>query len=242
MLTVFRLAFAALCLAKAVDVAYRGGSAIGTLPSLGIGALWAAAAVCLALGYRVKLAAGTIIALAAAVALLSNMALYNQHLYLIASICAVFIIGQQMPTLLKAQLSIAYAFAAVTKLNEVFLSGTIVYISAIQRPVWETLVGVDPEAWMLIAVSIAAVATEAFLAVGFWFRRTRWIALVVGVGFHLGMLVLMTADLPSLLRLSIFGFLMMILYIPFFPHEVEAGRQKLVDRSVRPARHLAATR
>lgn len=221
MLTVFRYVFAALCFGKAVDIATRGPEIIGATPAQGIAALWAVAAVGLALNYKVKLCAGVIIVLAAAVSVLSRLDMYNQHIYLIASICAILIIDQSVPTLLKAQLSIAYGFAALTKINEAFLSGTVVYVSAVQRPVWDQAVRIEPTVPLLIAISAAAICVEAFLAAGFWFRRTKYVALIVGLGFHVGMLILMSSDVASLLRLSIFGFLMVCLYIPFFQPEIE---------------------
>lgn len=221
MLTVFRLCFAALCLAKSVDIAWRGQAAIGLMPSLTIAGLWAIASVSIAAGYRVKIASGLIIALAAVITVASRLEMYNQHLYLIASICAILIIGRSTSTLLKAQLSIAYGFAAITKLNEAFLSGTVIYVSAIQRPFWDRFIGIEPPSTLLIAVSVFAIATEAFLAVAFWFPRARWVALIIGVGFHMGMLVAMTEGPSSLLRLAVFGFLMIILYIPFFEREVD---------------------
>lgn len=237
MLTVFRIVFAVLCFGKAIDIATRGPSSIGTVPALLIGAAWALAAAAMGFGYAVKICAGVIIALAAVVSVLSKLDMYNQHLYLIASICAILIIDQSVPTLLKAQLSISYAFAALSKVNEAFLSGTVIYVSAVQRPFWQQVFQFEPSVPQLIGLSATAICVEGFLAVGFWFRPTRYIALVIGVGFHLGMLVLMSSDVASLLRLSIFGFLMMCLYIPFFQPEID----RLLETEERGQRHRTPT-
>ena len=221
MLTIFRVVFATLCFLKGIDIITRGPESIGMVASLPIGGVWLAWSVALGIGYRVRVSAGVLIVLAGIVAVASKLAMYNQHLYLIASICLILVINQAVPTLLRAQLTIAYGFAAITKINGAFLSGTVLYASAVQRPLWETFVPFEPSVALLMAVSVFAIFAESFLAVAFWFKRLRWVALVVGLGFHVGMLIVMSEDPSSFLRLAIFGFLMVALYIPFFQEELD---------------------
>lgn len=242
MLTVFRIAFGVLCLLKAIDIGTRGGDSIGLAAALIISIPWAIASVGVALGSKpvLRLSTAVIILGAAAVTLLSRLEMYNQHLYLIGSICLILLVNTAVPELLKAQLTIVYAFAAITKLNEAFLSGTVIYASAVNRPFWHNVLAFEPAFWFLVALSAAAIATEAFLAFALWMRRLRWFALVVGVGFHAVMLILMTEDPASFLRLSIFSFLMLVLYIPFFRPELDRLTQKVerpavADRSTAPA-------
>jgi hypothetical protein len=239
MLTIFRVVFGFLCFLKAIDIGTRGGDVIGLASSLLIAIPWAVASVAFMLG-RVRIASAVIIAGTVAVSILSRLELYNQHLYLIASICLIFLIGRAVPTLLKAQLSIVYSFAVLTKLNEAFLSGTVIYASAVKRPFWDNVIGIEPEAWFLIPLSVFSILTEAFLAVAFWLPRARWVALVVGVGFHAVMLVLMTADPASFLRLSIFGFLMMALYIPFFKEELDRLYSRFIARGQHRSRRIGS--
>ena len=230
MLTVFRIVFASLCVFKGVDILTRGPESIGLILSVAIGLIWIAASICIGAGYRVRVTACVLIGLAGVITVISKLAMYTQHLYLIASICLILVINQAVPMLLKAQLSIAYGFAALTKINGAFLSGTVVYASAVQRPFWDTFIQFEPSVVLLIAISVFAIATESFLAVAFWFKRLRWVALVIGLGFHLGMLVVMSEDASSFLRLAIFGFLMVALYIPFFQVELDRKFTRGVPR------------
>jgi hypothetical protein len=240
MLIVFRWVFGLLCIAKGVDIAARGSQSIGVW-ALVLGALWLLAAIALTLGFQTRIMAAALIVLSGVVTLVSHFEMYNQHLYLIASICAIFVINQAMETLLKAQLTIVYVFAAAAKINESFLSGTELYTSTVQRWFWTHFIPYDPAPSVLIPVSVFAICAEAFLAAALWFRRTRWIALVVGVGFHLGMLVLMAGGLLSVLRLAIFGFLMLALYIPFFADEVDKLYNRFVPQGMR-AKHRGRKR
>jgi Vitamin K-dependent gamma-carboxylase len=69
------------------------------------------------------------------------------------------------------------------------------------------------------ALSKLAIGTELFLAIGFWTRRTRWVALVVGIGFHL--VIEVTARVES------FSWLMITTYGFFFLPELSALRERL---------------
>lgn len=228
--------------ALVIDIITRGPESVGLVASLVIGLAWLAASVALGAGYRVRAAASVLIGLAVVVAVVSRLAMYNQHLYLIASICLILVINQAVPALLRAQLSIAYGFAAVTKINGAFLSGTVIYASAVQRPFWESFIPFEPTVALLMAISVFAILAESFLAVAFWFRRMRWVALVVGLGFHVGMLVVMSEEASSFLRLAVFGFLMVALYIPFFGEELDrrfGGRPTIAKKNwmLAPAVH-----
>lgn len=225
----FKALFGLLLLAKAVDIGGRGSDEIGNA-ALVTGAVWAVAAISIAVDRWVRVASLVIIVLAVFVAVFSDLAMYNQHLYLLGSICAILAIDVEVEVLLKWQLTIAYVFAAVTKLNEWFLSGSVVYESAVQRPFWHSVIGTEPPVTLVVAVAIGAVLTETFLAFAFW-TRLRWIALAVGLGFHGGMLVLMSQDMPSALRLGIFGGLMVCLYLPFFRPELDRAFGRRLGQS-----------
>lgn len=153
---------------------------------------------------------------------ITALGFYNHHTYLISVICAIFVLGVNVPQLLRIQLAIVYAFAAFTKINETYLSGSELYASMVQHGVWRTLIGVDPAPTFLMAVSLASIVIEAFLAAGLWCARTRWIALISGLCFHLGLVVFVTDGFNLFLELSIYGGVMLCLYLPFFQDEIDA--------------------
>jgi hypothetical protein len=227
-LTLVRVLFGALCALKAVDIGFRG---VGEIPGplwLGLLALWLVATVGILAGRHLRLACLALIVSGLGIAFFSDFDLYNQHLYVIMSTAA--ILGFARPVeaslLLRAQLTIVYAFAALAKINESFLSGNELFRGAVQRPIWDALIP-EPPFWALITLSCAAIATEAFLAVGLWFRHLRWLALAVGLGFHVILVVFMSADLPSLVRLMVFAGAVSILYLPFFEDVIERQWPKM---------------
>lgn len=84
--------------------------------------------------------------------------------------------------LMLTQLSACYLFAAISKMNADFLSGE-------QFEGWLR--------WRLpdevnLALAVGTVATELFLAVGFWFARTRVLAVFAGLGLHGSIVVMMS--------------------------------------------------
>lgn len=230
MLRIFQITFGLVLLAKAIDVAGRGASIFGLPLSLLLGGLWAVGGIAIAANYRPRIAASVILVLCFVVVLGSQMVMFNQHLYLIGSICLILVVNVSVPTLLKVMLTLVYGFGALTKLNESYLSGTELFLSMVQRPAWQAIAGIDPPPAFLMGLAAASICTEAFLAVAFWLPRARWVALIVGLGFHAIMMVAVAADPASFLRLAIFGLLMIVLYIPFFATEVEQLRAKFLAR------------
>ncbi|MDX2358724.1 HTTM domain-containing protein [Dietzia sp. PP-33] len=126
-----------------------------------------------------------------------------------------------VPQLLKIQLTIVYAFAALTKINETYLSGSELYSSMVQAAAWQAVFRDDPSPEFLMIVSAASIMVEAFLAVGLWFTRTRSIALVVGLCFHAGLVIAVTGGFDLFADLSIYGGLILALYLPFFQDELD---------------------
>ena len=233
MLTIFRYAFAGLLLVKVLDIAERGRVYLGLPLAALICLVWVVAAVAIARDWHGRAAAVAIAVLAVAVPVLSGMEMYNQHMYLIGSIAVVLALRAAEATLLKAQLSIVYGFGVLAKLNEAFLSGTEVYTSAIARPFWMTFIDYEPSATIVMAASVAALCTEGGLAIALWLPRARWVAAPVGVAFHTVMLVLMTAGPISFVRLLVFGFLLVALYLPFFERELDGLMARRGRRSIR---------
>lgn len=102
--------------------------------------------------------------------------------------------------LMLTQVSVLYLFAALSKINPVFLDGGS--LQGWMRPGLPE--GIFP------ALAIATIATELFLAVGLWVPRVRWLAAAAGVGLHLSIVVgLADQTLPlvgfALASLSTYG-------------------------------------
>ena len=90
--------------------------------------------------------------------------------------------------LVMAQVSVVYWFAALSKLNPLFISG-----DGLRDWVWWPL----PD-WVFAPMAIATVLTELFLAVGLWFWRTRWVAALLGLGLHLSIVTMLDDPAPLL--------------------------------------------
>lgn len=89
-------------------------------------------------------------------------------------------------TLVMSQLTVCYAFAALSKINPHFLSG---------QPLAEWIRWELPLT-LTLPLAYATVATELFLAAGFWFRRTRAWAALLGVALHVCIVVMLEAAMP----------------------------------------------
>ena len=102
-------------------------------------------------------------------------------------------------TLIKLQISIVYAFAALAKLNADYLSGQVIAQST------------GRSVALSQALAMGALLTEAWLAVGLWLPRWRSATMGLGIAFHLGIAVAMVPHAD----LAIFGGLMIATY-PLF--------------------------
>jgi hypothetical protein len=110
---------------------------------------------------------------------------------------------EQWPVLLlKIQLSIVYAFSAMSKVNASFLRGDILQ-SALRVD--------DVPLKLAIALSLIAIATELFLAVALWFSVTRRPAMLVGFLLHTSFVVMLVSG-PVLVA---FELEMLALYMLF---------------------------
>lgn len=156
--------------------------------------------------------------------LLMDEQLYSNHLYLVAIEVLLLTLacggkGVSVPAwpavLLKIQLSIVYAFAAVTKITPLFLSGAILYLNL--RP--SGLFALPPALRTLPVLSVlsgAAILTEIFLALALWSNKYRLIGVVVGVLFHLTLTLMIVPGVA--IQLLIFSLAVLALYpLYFFP-------------------------
>ena len=182
-------------------VAWYPGVSVATLP-LFIG-LWLCAALAFALGLGTRLC-GAILTLSMTYTLFFDQQLYSNHLYLATLVVLLLTIAEsgarfsldarrsggrdlilEWPILLlKIQVSIVYFYAALLKVNPQYLSG------AMLAGFWPfntsaTLPGGWSAAQFLPFLAVASILTELFLSVALWLPRLRWLALPVGIGFHL---------------------------------------------------------
>lgn len=95
--------------------------------------------------------------------------------------------------LIQLQLSLLYAVNAIVKTHPDYLSGDTLIAMSMMRSNFNVdlsggFVDLGPLHLPVMFAAIATVLTEAFLAIAFWLRRLRWIAVAVGVGFHVGLM------------------------------------------------------
>lgn len=165
--------------------------------------LWLCAALAFALGLGTRLC-GVILTLSMAYTLFLDQQLYSNHLYLATLVVLLLTIAKsgarfsldarwlggrdlilEWPILLlKIQISIVYFYAALLKVNPQYLSG------AMLASFWPfNELAAQPGRWSSIQIlpflAVISILTELFLAVALWVPRLRWLALPVGIGFHM---------------------------------------------------------
>ena len=109
-------------------------------------------------------------------------------------------------------ITLVYGINALVKTTPHFLSGEAFIGMAQSLPNFkiEFVNGTWQLGFLALPVgllAIAAVLTEYSLALGFWFRRTRVITALLGVGFHLG--------LKFVIKIGMLDWVSMFLYLAF---------------------------
>lgn len=183
--------------------------------------VWVAAALAFLIGWRTRWAGLALTAVLVAV-LLGDQQLYSNHLYLLVTLVGVFTLmaGEWVARpilLLRLQPTIVYGFAAVTKLTVPYLSGAVlnVYIgdnSIIPFP--ESL----RTAQVMASLALLSIAVEIVLALGLWSSRWCEATIILGVFFHVGIVVML--DTP--VDLTVFALLMFALYVVHAERPVRA--------------------
>lgn len=191
MLTVARLT-GLIVLVKALDVVLRGPETVAGAVGL---AVWLTGGVLLLgerHGWPCVLLGGVLLAYDAPIEL------WRQHLVLLVGIALVATVtrddGERL-LLWRTQLSALYGIAALAKLNEAYLSGTVLS---------EALVVPLPLP-AVVAASLALIGTELLLATTPWVPRLRRPGTAVAAALH-GLALLVVAGGPLVtLRLLVFG-------------------------------------
>jgi hypothetical protein len=198
------------------------------LPQSGVAlflGLWVLAGVAFCLGWHTR-PAGALLVGFQVYALLLDHQLYSNHLYLMTLFVFLLTLAdsgaalsldarrtgrsEMIPAwpvaLMRVLITIVYGFAVIAKLNPYFLSG-IVLRQNIRVPGIENM-----PPWFFMLLAMTSLATEAFLAYGFWRKRLRVAAFLVGIGFHVTIMTTMWL-FPDLVT---FAVLMGSAYLAFF--------------------------
>jgi hypothetical protein len=207
---------------------------VGWLPRLPLKALpffiagWLAAAIAFTLGWKTRLFGALLFGLTG-YTLLMDQQTYSNHLYLlmliillltIADSGAIFSLdsrGRSMThdipawplLLLKIQATAVYGFSALAKMTPEYFCGTVLARN-LRQPGFLAV----PQSWRVPAamsiVAVASIVVELFLALGLWFCRLHFIAILTCVVFH----ALLIATLNShRVGLGIFAVEMIALYL-----------------------------
>jgi hypothetical protein len=196
-------------------------------------AIWLAAAVLFALGWRTRAAGGVLVGVTGYLLILDQQ-IYSNHLYLLFLVLLLLTISGSGAAwsldarrdaatnaafwpvlLLRIQASIVYFFSALAKVNPSYLSGAVLGAS-LKHEGWTAL----PLAWraptFLAVLAAGSVLAELFVAVGLWPRRLRPFALAAGAGFHVFIIAFVDS---SRLSLGIFALTMFAMYALFVDGE-----------------------
>ncbi len=190
--------------------------------------------------------AGTLLAATLATVTLLDQQTYSNHLYLLTLVVGLLVLADAgrafsldarlarrevalapawPVTLLKLQVSVVYAFAALSKVNEAYLSG-IMLAQVIPLQAAVDAIGIRATMAALSAAAVISIALEAAVAIGLWIPNRRHLAAALGVALHVGMIASI-ADPTVRLQLVVFALEMWSLYLLFFtPAELrELGRR-----------------
>ena len=91
--------------------------------------------------------------------------------------------------LIQLQLTLLYGVNAVAKSSPSYLRGDVLMDMSISLPNFMVdlsggMLELGPIAMPLVLAAVGSTFTEYFLAIGFWLGRWKWMAAVVGLGFH----------------------------------------------------------
>ena len=191
--------------------------------------LWGVGGICFLIGWRTR-SAGVLLTLVFAAQLVLDQQTYSNHLYLLALVigwltvadsgAALSVDARRRPRaavpawpvfLLQAQVSLVYAFAALSKLTPDYLSG-LALAPFVPLKAWVALIGLPAVATIVLLMSWAGILLEAMLAIYLWSPRHRVAAALLGVILHIGMVA---AIHRMRLELTVFALVMWGLY-PLF--------------------------
>lgn len=187
--------------------------------------------ICIAIGFHTAFAAWVTIAMYGGLLLVDQQA-YSHHGWLLSLLLVWLALAgpdrvravrrQRNATavpwaqlLMMSQLSVCYFFAAVSKVNGDYLSGT-------QFDSWLRW---DLGSEVHQAIAAGSILTELFLAIGLWIPRLRGVAVLAGLGLH-GSIVVMMAQ--GTLPFLTFALMCLSLYPLYYGLPAPAARRVVV--------------
>lgn len=185
--------------------------------------------LCIAFGYRYRIAIiGYTILWAAAY--LGQKTSYNNHYYLLLLMCLVFILvpahrfasadvrsgrvqkSQVTPYwtifVFKFLLLIVYVYASIAKLYPDWLDGTVVELFMRGKKDWPLLGLVYDKSWFIYSLSFGGILFDLLVIPALWYKPTRKVAFVISVFFHLFNSIVF--------HIGIFPYMMLITSVLFF--------------------------
>jgi hypothetical protein len=160
-------------------------------------AAWAGLGLCVAAGVSVHIAGALVAAIVGYVVTLDQQT-YSNHLYLVSLASLLIALAhterhrEPALTLLRSQLVIVYAFAAASKVTPAFLSGTVMATNL--RPAFGGFV----TGGTLTTLAVIAVLAEGFVAWSLLRPRWRAVGAIVGVGLHIGFILMIRQTLAMI--------------------------------------------
>jgi len=118
----------------------------------------------------------------------------------------------------QVTISLVFAWATYAKLNSRFMSGAVLSVSFV-GPV--PAPGFVSDRRVLVLLALITVVAEGFLAVGFWMRGLRRLAVIAAVLFHIFIVLFFTPTLA----LFAFSFVMGTGYVLFAGEPWRTGRE-----------------
>jgi len=150
------------------------------------------------------------------------------------------LLGSQQPLtfqrLIQVQVCIVYLYAAFHKLNIAYLSGkvlehylseTSLVLALFPEPFLSRLQDFMYNPQTLIVLSVLTVVFELGLPITLWFRKTRPLAILLGIGFHL--------SIAFSMDIFVFSLAMMASYLLFLDPETLIARLRPVVSRDKPA-------
>lgn len=200
-------------------------------------ALWLVSAVLFATGWMNQVW-GYVLFACLVFMLALDLQTYSNHLYLMALLVLFATLAGSAPgfkfgtadvsvprwpiLLMCLQVSIVYFFAAVTKINDAFLSGAT--LAGVLNGGVLTLPDALRTPAFMSSLALVAIVTELSLALGFWISRFRMPLWFVGAGFHLSMVALM-ADTAEIAVFAMLMFAVYPLYDVVHPRPAESSTE-----------------
>jgi predicted DCC family thiol-disulfide oxidoreductase YuxK len=203
---------------------YDWAPRLETVPEvMAVTVVWLLAAAALTLGYRARLAAGVLCAMSIGLHVVDQN-FWAHHVYFMTLVLLLLTIVDSDASLslrwlrdrrperdvlwwpvwlVQVQLTLAYLFTAIAKLNPAFLDGAVLQ-AAIGFPAeWE---------WLARWIALPALGAEFFIGVALWVPALRPWALLLGFGLH-GLVPVLMGPYAGLLAFTLLVWSVYILFI-----------------------------